>query len=190
MAGAAQAEPSCPFVILFIACSDAQNKSQDWAEVAARQPIPRRCPSCEKLSIRGHGRRCKQAHDADHDWIGIRRGYCRPCHISFTFLPALSLPYTHYSVVSRSQTLRRHFVEDRVWEQSAPDLKSDRCPDLRTLRRWSKTLDDSPGFPHLRRALQTMTQPLPDRLRRWPDIWPLSWPTLAAAFGFYFPLRL
>lgn len=176
--------------ILFIACSDAQDKSQDWAEAAAKRPIPRLCPACQKNSIWGHGRRRKQAHDAGHDWIDIRRGYCAPCHRSFTFLPSFSLPYTHYSVVARSQTVRRHFVERRVWEQSAPDLKSERCPDLRTLRRWCDCLDNSPGFRHLRRALESMAQTLRDGVRPWPGPWPLSWPTLAGALRVFFPLRL
>ena len=176
--------------ILFISCSDAQDKSQDWADAADKQPIPRHCPGCQKDSIWGHGRRRKQAHDADHDWIPVRRGYCPLCHLSFTFLPSFSLPYTHYSVVARSQTVRRHFVERRVWEQSAPDLKSERCPDLRTLRRWCDCLDNSPGFRHLRRALETMAQTLQGGVHLWPGTWPLSWPTLAAALRFFFPLRL
>jgi hypothetical protein len=47
-------------------------------------------------SIVGHGRRSKQAHDQDHDWISVRRGRCQPCHQTFTFLPPFSLPYTHF----------------------------------------------------------------------------------------------
>jgi hypothetical protein len=58
---------------------------------------------CLRHSIVGHGRRSKQAHDPDHDWIGVRGGRCKPCHQTFTFLPPFSLPYTHYSLIARSQ---------------------------------------------------------------------------------------
>ena len=51
----------------------------------------------------GHGRRSKQAHDHDHDWIG--RGRRKPCHQTFTFLPRFSLPYTHYSLIEQSPRL-------------------------------------------------------------------------------------
>ncbi|HMD97327.1 MAG TPA: DUF6431 domain-containing protein, partial [Terriglobia bacterium] len=96
----------------------------------------RRCPLCERDSIIGHGRRRKQAHDEHHDWIGIRRGLCHGCGKSFTFLPPLSLPYTHYSLLARCQALRRHFTEHYSWEDATPTLRDpDRMPDPSTLRR-------------------------------------------------------
>src|SRR5450631_3717521 len=67
----------------------------DWAESGLE--IPRLCPVCSRESIIGHGRRRKQAHDEEHDWIGIRRGLCNLCKKTFTFLPLFSPPYTHYS---------------------------------------------------------------------------------------------
>jgi len=80
----------------------------------------RRCPVCERDSIIGHGRRRKQAHDEHHDWIGIRRGLCPGCGKTFTLLPVLSLPYTHYSLLARAQALRRHFLEHCSWEEATP----------------------------------------------------------------------
>ena len=74
----------------------------DWAEPGE---IPRQCPLCWRDSIVGHGRRRKQAHDQEHDWIGVRRGRCQPCHQTFTFLPPFSLPYTHYSLIEQSPRL-------------------------------------------------------------------------------------
>jgi hypothetical protein len=66
---------------------------------------------------------------------GIRRGRRPDCGKTFTFLPWLSLPYTHYSLLARSQALRRRFVEHRSWEEAMPSLKSpDRVPDRSTLR--------------------------------------------------------
>ena len=115
----------------------------------------RRCPVCERDSIIGHGRRRKQAHDEHHDWIGIRRGRCPGCAKTFTFLPPLSLPYTHYSLLARSQALRRRFEERRSWEDATPALKDpNRVPDASTLRRWSRGLDPSqPTASFLRRTL-------------------------------------
>jgi hypothetical protein len=81
--------------ILFIALSTAQNNLlDDWAD-AGGGPILRHCPFCLRDSIIGHGRRRKQAHDEDHDWIQIRRGLCNLCGKTFTFLPPFSPPYSH-----------------------------------------------------------------------------------------------
>ena len=102
-------------------------------------------PACEHDSIIGHGRRCKQAHDEHHDWIGMRRGRCPGCGRTFTFLPCFSLPYTHYSLPARCQALRRRFVEHCSWEEATPTLTApNRVPDPSTLRRWAHGLDVRP----------------------------------------------
>jgi Domain of unknown function (DUF6431) len=78
--------------ILFTPLSAAQyNLDADWAE--ADPGIVRTCPICQCDSIIGHGRRRKQAHDEDHDWIPIRRGLCNLCGKTFTLLPTFSPPY-------------------------------------------------------------------------------------------------
>ena len=88
--------------------------------------------------------RHKQAHDQHHDWITIHRGRCHACRKTFTFLPLFSLPYTHYSLLSRCYAFRRRFVEHCSWEKATPMLKdSNRVPDPSTLRRWSSGLDRS-----------------------------------------------
>jgi hypothetical protein len=145
--------------ILFIPLSAAQhNLEADWAEAGA-EVILRRCPICSQESIIGHGRRRKQAHDGDHDWIGIQRGRCRPCHKTFTFLPPFSPPYGHYSFIARSQALRRYFLEGRSWEAAAPTVKDpDRVADSSTLRRWFRKLDSSqPPFSCLRQTMQAIS---------------------------------
>ena len=120
--------------ILVISLSPAQgNLEADWAEACA-DIILRRCPICEQDSIVGHGRRRKQAHDEHHDWIGIRRGLCSLCGKTFTFLPPFSPPYGHYSLVARSEALRRYFVEGCCWEAAAPAVKDpDRIADPSTM---------------------------------------------------------
>src|ERR1022692_3123043 len=115
--------------ILFVAVSVAPGKlATDWAEDCDKI-ILRRCPVCERDSIVGHGRRRKQAHDEHHDWIWIHRGRCPDCGTTFTFLPLLSLPYTHYSLLARCQALLLRYVEGCCWDKALPKLKDpDRLP--------------------------------------------------------------
>jgi hypothetical protein len=178
--------------ILFIAPSALQdNPGVDWAEACA-EVILRRCPLCERDSIIGHGRRRKQAHDEDHDWIGIRRGCCNLCGKTFTFLPLFSPPYGHYSLIARSQALRRRFVEGCSWEAAAPSVKDpDRVAAPSTLRRWFRSLDSSrPPFSSLQRVVQAVGQ----RLRGGGilDYGPLRlcWQNLFPFLQQYWPLRL
>ena len=133
-----------PVVIVFIPPSEAENNPQtDWANTSAKG-IPRKCPECSNDSVIGHGRRSKQAHDENHDWIGIRRGLCKQCWKTITFLPLFSLPYTHYSLAARSQALQRYFVQSSSLEQAVPVVKdANRVPDVSTLRRWFRNLDSA-----------------------------------------------
>jgi hypothetical protein len=144
---------------------------------------------CGAVSIESLGWRSKQAHDSNHARIRYRRGECQNCGVTVSFLPAFSLPYTHFSVIARSEALRRRFLEGRSWEDAAPPLKDpDRVPAPSTLRRWSRSLDCSlPAFSFLRRALQTVAQilecgesPVFGSLRlSWPTVYPclrIVWP--------------
>src|SRR5215472_7889493 len=111
LGGSTRGRRSLQRTILFISLSASQyNLETDWAE-AGTEVILRRCPICVQDSIVGHGRRRKQAHDEDHDWIRIRRGLCNRCGKTFTFLPFFSSPYSHYNLIARSQALRRYFVQ-------------------------------------------------------------------------------
>jgi hypothetical protein len=152
----------------------------------------RTCPICVCDSIIGHGRRRKQAHDETHDWIKIRRGICNLCGMTFTLLPCFSLPYTHYSLLARSQALQRYFTENRSWESAAPAVKDpDRIADPSTLRRWFRSLDSSlPPFSRLRQTLATVKRWLAQgevfacgRLQ-------LSWPLVFPLLQVCWPLRL
>jgi hypothetical protein len=151
--------------------------------------ILRSCPVCERDSIIGHGRRRKQAHDEHHDWIGIRRGRCHGCGKTFTFLPPLSLPYTHYSLLARCQALRRRFEEHRSWEEATPTLKEANCvPEPSTLRRWSRGLDRSqPALSFLRQTLTRMDQWLARGRRTDHEALSLSW--LTPVLKILWPLR-
>ena len=131
-------------VIVFIPPSAAENNPQtDWATLSA-ECVPRKCPECSGDSIISHGRRRKQAHDEHHDWIGIRRGLCTQCWKTITFLPLFSLPYTHYSLIARSQALQRYFADGCSLELAVPLVKDpNRVPDVSTLRRWFRSLDSA-----------------------------------------------
>ncbi len=147
---------------------------------------------CDRDSIIGHGRRRKQAHDEHHDWIAIRRGICNCCGKTFTFLPTFSLPYTHYSLLARSQALRRYFVEHCSLESAAPTvIDPDRVADPSTLRRWFRSLVCSqPAFTFLRETLAALGQCLArgEMIRH--DGLQLAWTTLAAFLQQLWPLRL
>jgi len=175
--------------ILFIPLSVPPHKLEtDWAASCAGA-ILRQCPVCEHDSIIGHGRRRKQAHDEHHDWIDIRRGRCTGCGKTFTFLPWLSLPYTHYSLLARCQALRRRFVEHYSWEQATPTFKDpDRVPDSSTLRRWSSGLDRSqPGLSFLRQTLARVAHWLARGDPADPEAGPLS--GLIPVLQILWPLR-
>lgn len=178
--------------ILFIPLSSAQhNLESDWAE-AAEEVILRQCPVCLQDSIVGHGRRRKQAHDEDHDWIGIRRGVCNLCGKTFTFLPLFSPPYTHYSLIARSQALRRYFLEGCSWETAAPPVRDpDRVADPSTLRRWFRSLDSSqPPFSFLRRTMQAIGRWLQRTEVLVHDSLPLCWQTVFPFLRRCWPLRI
>jgi hypothetical protein len=178
--------------ILFISLSAEQyNLETDWAEAGA-EIIQRRCPICVKDSIVGHGRRRKQAHDEHHDWIRIRRGLCNQCGKTFTFLPRFSPPYGHYSLIARSQALRRYFVEGCVWESAAPAVKDpNRVADPSTLRRWFRRLDSSGSpFSHLRRIIQAIHAWLDRAEVLVADSLPLHWHTTFPFLSQFWPLRL
>jgi len=150
----------------------------------------RRCPACEIDSIIGHGRRRKQAHDEYHDWIDIRRGRCPGCGKTFTFLPLLSPPYTHYSLLARCQALRRRFVEHCSWEEATPMLTDpNRVPDPSTLRRWAHGLDRSqPALSFLHQTLARVAHWLAHGDPADHQAGPLSW--LTPVLQILWPLRL
>ena len=178
--------------ILFISLSAAQhNLEADWAEAGA-EAILRRCPICSQDSIIGHGRRRKQAHDEDHDWIPTRRGLCNRCGKTFTFLPPFSPPYSHYSLIARSQALRLYFVERCSWETAAPLLKDPhRVADPSTVRRWFRSLDSSqPPFSFLRRTVHAVSQWIQGGGILHHGSLPLCGQTLFPFLQQYWPLRL
>ena len=190
--GQVRPEQSPVVTILFIPLSSAQhNLEADWSE-AGGAPLLRQCPFCRCNSIVGHGRRRKQAHDEDHDWIEIRRGVCNLCRRTFTFLPPFSPPYSHYSLIARSQALQRYFLEGRTWEASAPTVKDpQRVADPSTLRRWFRSLDCSrPAFSFLRPTLHALSRALESGKTLNHGSLRLCWRSLFPCLYQLWPLRL
>jgi hypothetical protein len=176
--------------ILFVpVAAPPQKPEADWAE-DCDEIILRRCPICKSDSIIGHGHRRKQAHDEHHDWIGIRRGRCGSCGKTFTFLPLLSLAYTHYSLVARSQALRRRFVEHCSWEKALPHLKDPDClPDPSTVRRWSSGLDCSQvALSFLSQTVTRVAHWLASGHQALAEVGPFSW--ITPVLQNLWPLRL
>jgi hypothetical protein len=114
------------------------------------------------------------------------------CGKTFTFLPPFSPPYGHYSLIARSQALRRYFVEDCSWEAAAPVVKDpDRVADPSTLRRWFRSLDSSqPTFSLLRRTVQVISRWLSRGETLVNDSLRLDWPTVFLFLSRFWPLRL
>ena len=111
------------------------------------------------------------------------------CGKTFTFLPLLSLPYTHYSLVARSQALQRRFVKHSSWEEATPTLKDpNRVPDPSTLRRWAYGLDCSqPARSFFRQTLTRVTHWLAPGAPADHQAEPLSW--LTPVLQILWPLR-
>lgn len=124
-------------MILFIALSSWNSKPGDWTHTDLDQ-IPRRCPDCQQESIVGHGRRRRQAHDETHDWIWVRRGLCRLCRATFTFLPASCVPRSRYSLRCWLDALKQ-WIQYRTAEPVSPAVKEKkRLVDPSTVRRWRR----------------------------------------------------
>ncbi len=100
--------------------------------------MPRLCPVCLGLTIIGHGMRFRQAHDAAHDRIRVRRGICRHCHTTFTFLPEWLTPSGQFTLHCREQACQR-IGEGESFERAVPECKDpSRLPDPSTVRRWAQ----------------------------------------------------
>jgi len=184
--------PEPPFAtILVIPLSDRVGKlATDWA-AAGPELMVRHCPICDRDTIVGHGCRSKQAHDQNHDWIRVRRGQCKICQKTFTILPCFSLPYTHYSLLARSEALRLHFAEGLTWEHSTPTLQDpDRVAHPSTLRRWAGSLDAAASLVHLRQTLTAIREWISAGVVLYHGALPLSWPTVAPFLHQFWPWPL
>lgn len=105
--------------------------------------IPRDCNLCKKVnSVIGHGVRERICLGTKMDVILVRRGRCKSCGTTFTFLPSFARPHSKYSTEVIQETFMR-FVnsDDRTPFHSLPD-SSDvvLCPDIKTTSNWLHAL--------------------------------------------------
>jgi hypothetical protein len=111
-------------------------------------PIPRDCPHCRRAgchdSIKGHGRRPRTCLDERRSRITIRRGRCRACGVTITFLPPILKPYRRYAVPIIAGVIRqlRSGVHYSDLEIHLFDL--DAFPDASTVRRWWRAFPRPP----------------------------------------------
>ena len=95
------------------------------------------CPACRQDSVIGHGWRERQAHDANHTWIRIRRGICKLCARTLTMLPDWVVPGGHYSLLARQQAAHLASESKRPVEECIPDSADEaHAADPSTVRRW------------------------------------------------------
>ena len=115
----------------------ARSKRQYRPGVIPLDLLPRQCPVCRGQTIIGHGRRRRQAHDASHESIRVRRGICRLCGKTFTILPHWLAPSAPFSLLCRQQACE-HIADGASVEESTPHCKDpSRSPDPSTVRRWA-----------------------------------------------------
>jgi len=98
--------------------------------------LPRQCPACRQVAVVGHGRRWRQAHDAIHNRILVRRGLCKIWGRTLSVLPGWCVPGALYNLPARRQALDELGQEVPI-EQAAPHCHDpDRLADTSTVRRW------------------------------------------------------
>jgi len=115
----------------------ARGERQHRAGVIPLRLLPRRCPLCRNLSIVGHGRRLRCAHDDQHHRMWVRRGICRPCRKTFTVLPHWLVPASPFTLRCRQLACERLAAGDSP-DQAAPHCQDpSRSPDPSSLRRWA-----------------------------------------------------
>lgn len=134
-------------MIVFIPCSGEECKpgsfDTEW--------LPRQCPACGQIAIIGHGRRRRPAHDGIHDWIRVRRGFCKLCQRTVTVLPGWCVPNSPYSLTARQEAVEQARVAP-VERVAITCHNPDRIPDPSTIRRWLRRRAESllrllPGCP-------------------------------------------
>ena len=126
-------------------------KERFAAICAGEYAIVRDCPECReregKSTVVGHGRRSRTCHSRLTATIIVRRGRCKTCGTTFTFLPCFVRPFHHYGVEVQAEALERHVGPSRVGlDEAAPVVQDvDRYPSGSTVRRWFVSLSH-PGL--------------------------------------------
>jgi hypothetical protein len=118
--------------------------------------MPRWCPVCQQPSIVGHGRRRKQAHDGQHDWIWVRRSRCPLCKKTFTVLPTWSPQDKHWHMLQNAYVST---ASDNGYISPIPNYTND-LTHYTFCSLWSKMLHNAPALLGGRRPTRNPEQVL------------------------------
>lgn len=134
-------------------------KERFTAICSGHYPIVRRCPVCGrhdgKQTIVGHGQRRRACFSPSSSSIIVRRGRCKRCKRTFTFLPCFVRPFHQYSVDAQAEALREYMGSSKPGlARAAPFVQDpERCAAGSTVRRWFTSLGNE-GLLRKVRALQ------------------------------------
>jgi hypothetical protein len=125
--------------------NDISNETQRGRIEGGNYDLPKACPNCgAENSVIGNGRRLRWCIGSNSAKIAVRRGKCKSCHKTFTFLPTFARPYSRYSISVIQDTLLSFFsnAESTLFE-SVPDiLNESSTPDFKTLYNWLHDISD------------------------------------------------
>ena len=118
--------------------------------VEAKYALPRDCPRCKggaRGTVIGHGRRQRNCLSESESEIRVRRGLCRTCGGTITFLPSFLGAYRRYTFpIIESVLQQRH--QGRDYGSLLVHLHdSERYPETSTVRRWCKEFARAPTMP-------------------------------------------
>ena len=107
--------------------------------------IPQRdCPICQALgSLIGHGSYPRYPLDATHRYeVWVKRGRCKLCHGTVSFLPHFLLSFRWYLLVVIQGVVVAHFEHAWSWKQVTAQCTVAGAPSERTMRRWCHSFAD------------------------------------------------
>jgi len=112
--------------------------------------IPRDCACCKaRGTVIGHGVRDRTCIGPHTDIIFVRRGLCKVCKTTFTFLPPFARPNSRYAIEAIQDTFMNFVSNDKkTLFHSMPDLKTIKWwPDWKTSNNWlHAVMDKLEGF--------------------------------------------
>jgi len=119
--------------------NDMSSETQRGRIESGNYELPKTCPHCgAENSVIGNGRRLRWCIGSNSARIAVRRGKCKKCHKTFTFLPTFARPYSRYSISLVQDMLLKFFsdTESTLFE-SVPDIpNANVTPDFKTLYNW------------------------------------------------------
>lgn len=121
------------------------------AIATASYPILRDCPRCIRAGCRssviGHGRRDRASLGEHGSEIRVRRGLCRACGGTITFLPPTLRPYRRYTVGAIATVVQQCLLGVPYSRLEIVFHNPDVFPDPSTVRRGRREFPRPPTIP-------------------------------------------